>query len=217
METLKGILVILGVLIIILCIEKLRHMDEPSTEALTVYAMNDFLEILKGIWKSFLGLLKGIWKFMAHYFTKTKVYHLFEESFEIKLKNTVSNYVATGFEVDCSVEADQDRDYPARFISIRFTANQDYPEKDIADMAALELKQFRQYMAARNFPWKNFVSFIHYNRDINIKLYFAEFPEEEAYLQHRYKVEKADASPNICGVITDDDLDRELEDIDDEG
>lgn len=217
MEILKGILVVLGVIIIALWIEKLRHMDEPSTEALTIYAMNDFWGILKGIGKSFSRLLKCIWKFIAHCLTTPKAYHFFEDSFVIKLKKSISNYVATGFEIDCAIEVDRDKDHPARFISIKFTANQDYPEEDIADMAALELAQFRQYLSARNFPWKNFATFIHYKRDIRIKLYFAEFPEEVAYIHHRYKVVKADASLNACGVIMDDDLDKELEDLEENG
>lgn len=203
MEILKTMTIILLLIVLLLAVEKLKHMKESSIENLTQYLLDDIL-----------GFFKGVIKFIRKHMQKPKEYHWFEESLEISLKETVSENVATGFEVHCGIEVDNDKQNPARSIGIKFTANQVYSDEELNEMALLELKQLRNYLEARELAWKTFSTYNYYKNEVHIRLYFAEFPEEETFLLHRYNVKRKENLPQNGGVIIDELLDKELADVD---
>ena len=199
-KILQGILVIVLLLILGLAIEKLRHLDEVSVENLTQYLMQDIIDVFKGLRK----------------FIKNQClnYHQFENTLSIGFRESAQDYVAKGFEVEAGVYQENDKKYPARYIGIYFPMNKIYSDEELNALTSLELEQFRKYLRARNFTWKNFAWYVRDNMKIYIKIYFAEFSHEEEYLKYVYEVRIKENAPHICEVLIDEELQRELESTD---
>lgn len=206
-EELKNVIGILCVIIFVtvalLGTEKFMHTNETSVEKLTQYLLRDIL-----------GFFKGIKNFVCEHFQKQPEYHFFEESLQNDLQNVVSDYAATGLEVKCSVCTDADAKNPARCIRIEFSAQRVYSNDKINEIASLALKKFRNYLQARGLNWKTFSAYTYNKNEIIIYLYFAEFPNEEKFLLHRYEIKRKEVQFNMGGIITDDKLDEELSDVD---
>ena len=196
----QKILVIVLFFILGLGIEKLRHSDEVSVEALTQYLMQDITDVFKGLRK---------------FIRKQRLnYHQFENTLSFGFRESAQDYVAKGFEVETGVYQEDNKKYPARYIGICFPVNNMYSDEELNVLISLELEQFRKYLKARNLVWKNFAWYIRDKMKIYIKIYFAEFPHEEEYLKYIYEVRINESAPHICEVLIDEELQRELENTD---
>lgn len=202
MEVLRILLAVICIVILALCGEKAMHVDEKSLENLTMYLLYDVKSIVK-----------GLFKFTAQLFQETKTRHIFDDSLAINFRKTVEDYVAKGFEVECCVQIDNDRRNPIRYISIRFPVKRSLSEEELSDLAYLELEQFKRYLYARGLFWKSFSAYDYDKRCLHIMLYYAEFPEEEAYLLHKYEVRIKENMPWGSGTLCDDELEKELKNV----
>ena len=200
MYLLKMFTIVLLMIIAGLLIEKLMHIEENTVENLARYLVQD----VRGV---FRGLKKEIVKM-------SRERHCFDEILWVKMKKTVEDYVAKGFEVDYGIYEDTDINHPIRYIKLGFCLDKIYSDEELLALTALEREQFRRYLRARNLVWKNFAYYIQNEMYICIMIYYAEFEDEEAALAHKADVCKKEAIPQVYGVIIDDELNRELESAD---
>lgn len=200
-----GVVLILGVsvLVIGLLLEAPTNQGK-STENLTIRLLYN---------------VKGVFTGINKYCKRNKDWercHWFDESFSNRLKKTVVEYVATGFDVECIVASDRDIKNPARYISIKFPGNKVFTDEELRNMTCLEHMQLKRYLSARQFMWKTFSTYDYDGSIIHIMLYYAEFEWEEPYILYRYKVRMREEMPQTCGTLVDEGLNKELEEEDKE-
>lgn len=200
---------IYGIIIIVICFiivgllsEKLMHMNESSVERLTIYLLSDIKAIIGGFLKFIVSLVK-----------KERQYHIFDETLVIGLKNTVAEYTAKGFDVECSVFRDTDPQTPIRYISVRFPVKCQFTEDLLEQISFLEWEQFKRYLCSKNLPWKSFSAYNYDRKYLRVLIYYAEFPDEERYLQAKYEMRVKQNASSSSGVIKDEELEKELADV----
>ena len=187
--------------------EKFLHKEINSAEMLTQYFLNDLTAVISTILKFIFAILKNIILWVLR---KQRKYHIFDDSLVARIINTCEGYSAKGFDVECYMNKDPDDRNPARFLCIKLMTKKRYSKDELQEVTNLLKEHFRAYLSANNLHWMNFATYLYCKGYLVIKIYFAEFPEEEAYVKHRYAICIREQSPQSCDLIRDEELDREL-------
>lgn len=152
---------------------------------------------------------KTITDIVKAFVSEPKVRHSFEMSLSDGLKQIAEAYVNKAFEI--TTVASFNSGTP--FVGIHFVSKAKPTIDMLNDVSSLMLLKFRHYIMARNLNIQSFVAYSSSGNEVNIYIYYAEFPEDWDNLLYRYKLTIAEQSDLDYGFLEDDELNKELERI----
>lgn len=144
-------------------------------------------------------------------FTETpKIRHVFDITLCTEIRGIVEPYTATGMDIDVSVSCDTNG---LPFIWIEYVPPRPQTEEDLATISEHIKLKFRRYLVSRNLNWKMFSRYTQNSGVVQIRVYYAEFPEDIPLLQQLYKQTISEKCAADYGYIRDDELDKELKNV----
>lgn len=152
---------------------------------------------------------KAMTDFVKAFVNEPKTRHYFEISLSDGLKQIAEAYVNKAFEI--TTVASFNSGTP--FVGIHFVSKAKPNIDMLNDVSSLMLLKFRHYIMARNLNIRSFVAYSSSGNEVNIYIYYAEFPEDWDNLLYRYKLTIAEQSDLDYGFLEDDELNKELERI----
>ncbi len=191
MDVFRILIIIVLLITVGLLVEKALHMSYS----------------LKEVVYQFKADLKNL---LTYFFTDEPVRHTFDPQMIADIEKVSEPYMNKSFEFDSKPGNIQG--VPAVFI--RFVPkNRSLEADELMELSNLILLKFRRYQTIYNLNWKSFVTYTTDSNYVYFNLLYAEFKEDlKAYsaLHQRCIKEKSDID---YGVLTDNDLNKELEDV----
>lgn len=185
------ITVILMLLLIIgLLVEKMLHQE---------YSLTQLTQSLKKDVTSVLQVL----------FSKEEIRHNVDVCLYEELRKAVFPFTEETFEIDV-VQASNGG---TPCVGISLVPKQDISAEDINRLTQLALLKFRKYLWTRDLKWKNFGCYAIMGQFIYVYLYYSEFDRDWENFSYRYKVSIKEKQNIEFGVLKDDALDKELENV----
>lgn len=173
-----------------LCVEKLFHPSADVTK--TVYLLKrDIVKVVKA------------------FVSQEKIRHIFEEDFLERIKNVVKQYSAVGMDIDV-LPLYHDGLY---FIAVQFVPDRCFTVEELETITNRVKILFRRYLCKKQMRWRIFPCFESSQEYVRIYLYYEEFIEDRDVFERRYRESVKEKVGKDFGYLRDEDLDKELENV----
>lgn len=135
---------------------------------------------------------------------------IFDDYLVVEFKNIAKPFSNSNFEVNCYNRLINE----TPCIIISFITKKIYNDEEIQNICDLELLKFKKYLLTYNLFWDCFAYPVQNDIELYIFIYYAEFPEDlsKLYLQKKRLAKQSFVSEN--DFIVDEELERELSDVD---
>ncbi len=200
MSTLEIILlfILLNIIIIIvgLIYEKARHHEYNGAQVVF-----QFKRDLKSILKAF--------------FTKPKSRFQFDWIFTEEIKGLLNEYSHPEFEISVSPGYLDNEKVP--FLFIQFKPKKTPNDEECREIANLIMLKFRSHLYSNMYSWRNFIYHSIGKDYIRFFVYYEELPEDKKGFEKKYNILLRQNENNPCGLIEDEQLNREICHVDKTG
>lgn len=160
-------------------------------------------KLLKKLFMDILKLLKSL-------FDSEKSRHQFDGLLGEDFRGIVKPYAHPCFAVQCSNVIF--RNVPAIFI--RFVASQKLDDDELQTIARLVHLKFKDYLKFYSLNWLSFLTYSEGEDFYTVCIYYAEFPDDIMPFRNMYRRQIREVSNAGGTMIYDDDLEKELRDVD---
>ena len=103
------------------------------------------------------------------------------------------------------------------FLCVQFKPKSTLSDEECGEIANLILLKFRQYLYSYMLGWRNFIYYSIGKDFIRFFVYYEEFPEDKDGFERKYKIHLRQNENNLCGLIEDEQLTKELCHVDQTG
>ncbi len=191
MELVKIIIIVLLLFICALLVEKAFHMSF-SLKQIVYQLKTDIKVVIKALT------------------SKEVIRHCFSQQLEEELRNVARPYSNIAFDIDIGSYFNSG----TPFIGIHLIPHHKMEVKELNELTNLLLLKFRRYLLINNLGWKTFACFSSGHDFVRIYLYYAEVPEDLENFRYRYQMTIRENTDTDYGILEDDDLNKELDDVD---
>ncbi|WP_053982729.1 hypothetical protein [Niameybacter massiliensis] len=191
MELVKIIMIVLLLFICALLVEKALHMSF-SLKQLVYQLKTDIRVVIKALT------------------SKEVIRHCFSQQLAEELKNVSRPYSNITFDIDIATSFNSG----TPFIGVHFIPHHKMEVEELNEVTNLLLLKFRRYLLINNLSWKTFACFSSGHDFVRVYLYYAEVQEDSENFKYRYKMTIRENTDTDYGILEDDDLNKELDDVD---
>lgn len=191
MELVKIIIIVLLLFICALLVEKAFHMSF-SLKQIVYQLKTDIRVVIKALT------------------SKEVIRHCFSQQLAEELRNVARPYSNTAFDIDVGAYLNSG----TPFIGVHFIPHHKLDVKELNEVTNLLLLKFRRYLLINNLSWKTFACFSSGHDFVRVYLYYAEVPDDLENFRYRYKMTIRENTDADYGILEDDDLNKELDDVD---
>ena len=160
-----------------------------------------------GFGGAFKRVLASVWNELKGLTETPKQRYGFDDLFWYGLRNIVEPYAAVGMDIEIYPMMDNGLPY----ILVQFVPENRLTDQEIGILTERLKIKFRKYLAARCVCWRIFTEYTQCSNNVQIRLNYAEYPEDLQPLTRRYQLALKDRSSSEYGCLRDEDLDRELQ------
>ncbi len=186
------ILVTILMLITLIGIEYLRFPDKGLQGASQQFKA-DIISIIRG-------------------FVETpRIRHTFDITLPAEIRSVVEPHTAIGMDIDVSCSCEENG---LPYIWVDYVPPRPQSEEELATVSEHIKIKIRRYLVSRNLNWKMISRYTQNSGVVQIRVYYAEFPEDIPLLRQIYRQTISERCAADYGYIRDDELDKELKYID---